>query len=386
MPQISTSTQILLATLTLSIGANLQAVDITVCPAGGGCDQTTIQAGIDAAGSGDSVIVTPDEYRENINLNGKEITLTSSEDESFVILKPAPGIPDEPVVSITSGNVNSTIIGFDIRNGMTTGNGAGIRIENSTAETRTLIFQDCIVSRNQTDGNGAGVSVSGANSLVTFTNCTFSNNSAGGNGGGMTIEIDAVVTLEGCRFQRNAAGGIISASGGGLNISDADATITGCSFNINVAPENGGGLNMDCSGGFRVDLYNCEFTSNSAKMGGGFYGTGDAKLTVKYSLFKKNTATINGGGLAFDRLRNSVGKFNAIKRNISYENGGGLYVAQNNLKLNYCTITKNTSNTGGGIDADHAKVKLYDSRVCKNEGGNTNGNVVAKSDTKICSD
>jgi hypothetical protein len=40
-------------------------------------DQPTIQAGINAANNGDTVLVSPGKYVENINFNGRAITVTS---------------------------------------------------------------------------------------------------------------------------------------------------------------------------------------------------------------------------------------------------------------------------------------------------------------------
>ena len=42
-------------------------------------DHATIQSAIDAANNGDSILVAPGTYVENINFKGKDITVTSSD-------------------------------------------------------------------------------------------------------------------------------------------------------------------------------------------------------------------------------------------------------------------------------------------------------------------
>jgi len=130
-------------------------------------DYTTIQAGIDASTNGDTVLVQPDIYIENINYDGKNITVASlfltTQDTIYIsntiIDGGQPSNPDSAsVVTFCNGENTSTLLsGFTITGGSGTNifniyHGGGIYCEDSNPSLNSLL-----ITNNATEGyNGLG--------------------------------------------------------------------------------------------------------------------------------------------------------------------------------------------------------------------------------------
>jgi predicted outer membrane repeat protein len=276
----------------------------------------TIQAAIDAADDGDTIIASPNTYYENVDFGNKEVTLTSTN-------------PDDPNVvaaTIIDANGSGTVVvfpddedasciltGFVITGGDTSADGGGISCPNGGAITIT----NCTIAGNTTSENGGGL-YSRADPL-TLIKCTFSGNSASDRGGGVFC-LQGSLTLSDCTFTGNwtALG-----DGGGMFTKYGKLVLTDCTFSDNAAGNNGGGIGCDYND---VALTNCTFTGNSADHLGGAMFTSHYGTTATNCTFSSNSAE-RGGAICTRRLEDgdmilSNCTFNA---NTAEEYGGALY-------------------------------------------------------------
>jgi parallel beta-helix repeat protein len=223
-----------------------------------------IQDAIDAAVKGDTVLVAPGTYRENIDFIGKAITVKSEQGADVTVVD---GNQAGSVVTCKSGEgADSVLDGFTITNGYAV-DGGGIFCERSSP----TISKNIIIGNMATSTDGGGMD-NFNNSNPTVINCTFSGNWAR-YGGGMCNYVYSSPTVTNCTFTENSA-----VFGGGMcNVKYSSPIVTNCSFSGNLAS---GGLNEEGYGG-GMDNYNyssptvinCTFSGNSAiGLPGGFGG------------------------------------------------------------------------------------------------------------------
>lgn len=99
-------------------------------------DQPTIQDAINAASNGDTVLVSPGTYYENIAFNGKAITVTSASGPAATIID---GHQAGAVVSFQNGEtLTSVLSGFTLQNGSTSGIYVGSSSPTITGNVLTL--------------------------------------------------------------------------------------------------------------------------------------------------------------------------------------------------------------------------------------------------------
>ncbi|RKX17626.1 MAG: hypothetical protein DRP26_06620 [Candidatus Zixiibacteriota bacterium] len=261
-------------------------------------DYSTIQGGINASYDGDTVLVQPDTYVENIDFNGHNIVLGSlfltTSDTSYISSTIIDGNAADRVVKFVSGETSDAkIIGFTITNGSTPYTGAGIYCGSGS---NPIISNNIITGNIAHTNHGGGIRCS--DSSPTISNNIITGNQARYLGGGISINDGSPIIINNIITENSAN----EWDGGGI---DCDGDISAIiSYNIisgNTANGVGGtgyGGGIDCYNNTSPNLtisYNL-ISGNSAKLGGGILCQ-NAHPTIINNTITGNSASSTGGGI-----------------------------------------------------------------------------------------
>jgi hypothetical protein len=168
-------------------------------------EQPTIQAGIDAAVSGDTVLVADGTYtgdgNRDIDFLGKAITVRSENGAEFCIID-CEATQDDPHRGFyfhTLEGPNSVLQGFTIRNGYAQppiNRGGGIKCENASPTITENIITECTST-----GAGGGIFCGTASPVISRNTITF-NFCRATAGGGHQLPVRSLAAHSGERHLR----------------------------------------------------------------------------------------------------------------------------------------------------------------------------------------
>ncbi len=319
-------------------------------------DQPTIQAGINAASTGDTVLVSAGTYYENINFSGKAITVTSASGPAATVIN---GQQLGPVVTFSTNEGRSSVLsGITITNGYGTfdaGYQGGGVLMNGASPT----IQGNVIVSNAACAEGMGLASNGGGPLIqnniiqgnTQTGCD-----GGPGGGGLFVEGNTNLQVIGNVIVGNSDG----SGGGGLTVYGS----TGLVVSNNIISNNlGGGLLISSNTGDGILVQN--LIANN---------TGGAGITWYNEPAVLVSNTITG---------NSINSYNGGASEISAQNMDNQLTMENNLLISdgsspalYCgNYNSSDPPMFTNNDVFSAQASGYDS-TCPNLTG-TNGNITA---------
>jgi|SRR5579872_508470 len=230
-------------------------------------DQPTIQAGINAAQNGDTVLVSPGTYNETIDFMGKAITVASSDGPKVTTIL-GKGPETVYVVNFSSlEGLSSVLTGFTIENG-----GLGINISFSSPTIRNNVIQN----------NNEGISAYFSSPLITGNSVLNSTNFGG-------IVVDGMSNIQ---VLYNNVGNNISDFGGGLYLDGTqNALVANNRIFNNQATIQGGGIYI-VNEADQI-LFQNLIVRNSANRGGGIYL--QVPASISGILLANNTIADNDG-------------------------------------------------------------------------------------------
>ena len=367
-------------------------------------DYPTIQEALDAASQGDTVLVSPGVYVENLVWPATQgISLLSQSGPGLTIID---GHEDGRVIEITSGVTTSTVIsGFTIMNGWVyPGAGAGIYLQWSspTITGNVITGNDCT---EHTSGWGGGIYCYGSSAVIEdntiLDNCarmgggiacrecsplingnTISGNSVQGDppdanglgqaalctdrigeesgsmsdldyclGGGIACFDNSSPLISGNEISDNSCSGFGGAGGGVYCYNNSSPVVTG-----NTITENAGGMGV-VGGGIYVELSCPTITGNQIYGNGPVNQGGGIFLNASASLISDNWIAFNKVALM------AIGGTGAGIRCV---NGSTPSIIGNDILSDYCL---NSYGLGGGVHCNQSAPLIENCNICENGDG-----------------
>jgi predicted outer membrane repeat protein len=240
----------------------------TVCESG--CDFTSIQAGINSANPGDTLLLTSVFYYENVVVH-KNINIHGKAPGKTIVHGGENGI-----VFMIEPGVRTVISNLEIIYGSAP-NGSGVYNNGGT-----VILSKVEVDRNQITAFGAGMVYNDHGKL------TLLDSTVGGSDGIGISNFYGQLILERSTIINNA---------GGIDNFEGAVTVSYSYFAGNTSAAGGGIHNSVVYSGKALVIRNSAFWINSGGFGGAVYSTGRGPIKIFNSTFSENQADARGGGI-----------------------------------------------------------------------------------------
>lgn len=251
-------------------------------------DYGSIQDAIDQALDGDSIIVRPGIYLENIDYSGKTLSIQSEQGPEHTIID---GGQAGSTVTFQTGESPGTLFeGFTVTNGSGTLSEAGLLGGGiyCGGEAAPILRKNIIIGNTARHGGGLYTSWS----CEIHENVISGNTASGGEGGGIFTFLSGSP-----KFERNlVTGNTASYGGGGIAMYENSYGLIANNIIVQnqVTFGNGGGilLEIDCA----VTIENNIIVGNQAKYrGGGIDVTSNSCALIVNNTIFGNSANYGGG-------------------------------------------------------------------------------------------
>ncbi len=389
-------------------GDNLQATSGSVLNNQTKVTYSKIQDAINAATSGNTLIINPGTYNENQLTISKNLNIFGSSETNTIINAANSNL----VFWIKSGAI-VRIENLNITNGLAS-NGGGIYNEGTLTLTNITFYKNSVWDGSAANGlhdasaagNGGAIYNTGT---LTITNCDFMSNHAGKGGdasathhsswggyGGAIYNTGTILNIQNSTFSNNYAGnggkssgthdGSKGGDGGAIYSTGTINNILGCSFTNNHAG-NGGSVQAGAAanggvGGSGGAIYSNKIISvNNSTFKGNYAGNGGEGSTANGgsdggnggAIYNAGTLTITNSEISNNNAGNGGDGYGLIYKGGNGGNGGAIYNA-GTFTITNSEIQNNTAGIGGTGHA-YESLNTYDGDNGKGGGIYNNANL-----------